>query len=304
MSPGPDDQGQQDPPPPLTASPCPHACLLLMPCLVPCLSCTRSPRVIFGSMQGKCPARDCSLHRNTARAPWSVVTPPGQWTKQFRLELCPDSGNKFQNKICEKNTNNSGASACHVFMKQNKGRLCKYLTGKNWTSSKEASGMEGAAVSSGSVSERQSDRCGAPLRTCVHLLGTTESPSASTFPEDRAFTTQLGNFQWLYSNKHASLAIKTFHFSSKQLKRNNGVNSWDKNPELLFFLPCYLIWQEMDCWACLGFQILAPVQRQSRGIPKKINHVSENMVFMKLPSWLTVGNTPSFSWTDTTAWTA
>jgi hypothetical protein len=59
----------------------------------------------------------------------------------------------------------------------------------------------------------------------MYFLGTSESPTASSFPEDRVFTTQLGSFQWLNSNKHASLAIKTLRFSFQQLKPNNSVNS-------------------------------------------------------------------------------
>ena len=56
----------------------------------------------------------------------------------------------------------------------------------------------------------------------------------------------------------------------------------------------------MNCWRCLGFQGLASVQRWSLGIPRKISYRFSSLVFMKLPLWLTFGNRPSFSRTDTT----
>lgn len=71
-------------------------------------------------------------------------------------------------------------------------------------------------------------------------LGTSDSPTPSTFSAANVFTTQLGHFQWLHSNAHAFLTIKMLRFPFKQQKLNNSVNSGDKKIQNCFFFPSVL----------------------------------------------------------------
>ena len=130
------------------------------------------------------------------------------------------------------------------------GRLCKYLTNGKELNPLQRNIWDGKDCGFQRECLREEAE---HLAVCAQLcayecsLGTSDSPTPSTFSDANVFTTQLGHFQRLHSNAHAFLTIKMLRFPFKQQKLNNRVNSGDKKSRIFFFLLCYLIWQEMAC---------------------------------------------------------
>jgi hypothetical protein len=220
----------------------------------------------------------------------AMIMSPAAWAR-----MCPYSQNTFQHKIWEKNTNSPGASVCYICSKAKQSRLYKYLrTRKNWTGSKETSGttdLRSRGFQWGSLREDEEQPA------AMHPPGT-----AGNLPKLKCLLHTWAISKGPDQIKMLFLPLKCF-ISISNNRNSATVNSSDKI-RIHLLLLCCLIWQEMDCWLCWALRILALVQRPNLGIPKKISYMFESMVFMKLPSWLTFGNRPSSSRTDTSGWAA